>query len=311
MRSKLTFISSLLFALLLTTLTTNAAYAADLVVVMDDLGNNFGRDRQVLELPGQVTLALLPFAPHSARIALLADELGKEVILHQPMQSQRERRQDEHGNLRIDMSDAEFEDTLTQSLAAIPSIVGINNHTGSLLTEHHAPMTRVMQALQQSGLFFLDSRTTPHTVATDVAEEIGVPALSRDVFLDHNRDPESIHIQFERAIRIARKSGRAILIAHPYPESFEYLYEALYNLPSDVRLTSLSSVMPNSSLISQQQTVHKEPFQQETIQKGPIQELMAPEFSITQLIKVPLNSEHQIALVQPEDPASLHKSLGR
>jgi polysaccharide deacetylase 2 family uncharacterized protein YibQ len=291
MRSKLTFISSLMFAWLLAMLTTNPVYAADLVVVMDDLGNNFGRDRQVLELPGQVTLALLPFAPHSARMALLADEFGKEVILHQPMQSQREHRRDEHGNLRLDMSDAEFEDTLTQSLAAIPNIVGINNHTGSLLTEHHKPMTRVMQALQQSGLFFLDSRTTPNTVATDVANEMGVPALSRDVFLDNHRDPESIHIQFERAIRIARKSGHAILIAHPYPESFDYLYEALYNLPSDVQLTSLSNVMPNATL---------------RIQEEPIQERPIPE-----LIKALPNLEHQIALVQPEDPASLHKSLGR
>ena len=134
MRSKPTFISSLLFALLLAMLTTNPVYAADLVVVMDDLGNNFGRDRQVLELPGQVTLALLPFAPHSARMALLADQFGKEVILHQPMQSQRERRRDEHGNLRLDMSDAEFEDTLMQSLAAIPNIVWINNHTVSNYT---------------------------------------------------------------------------------------------------------------------------------------------------------------------------------
>lgn len=273
MRCTLNTVSSLLIALL----TATSAYAADLVIVMDDLGNNFGRDRQVLELPGQVTLALLPFAPHSARIARLADEQGKEVILHQPMQSQRERRRDENGNLRIDMSDAEFEATLTRSLAAIPQIVGINNHTGSLLTEHHAPMTRVMQALQQSGLFFLDSRTTPNTVATDVADELGVPALSRDVFLDHLRDPNEIHRQFERAVRIARKTGRAILIAHPYPESFEYLYEALYNLPSDIQLASLSSVMPAS--------------------QAPIKVLPTPE--------------RQIALVQPEDPASPHKSLGR
>lgn len=280
MRCTLNTVSSLLIALL----TATSAYASDLVIVMDDLGNNFGRDRQVLELPGQVTLALLPFAPHSARIARLADEQGKEVILHQPMQSQRDRRRDENGNLRMDMSDAEFEATLTRSLAAIPHIVGINNHTGSLLTEHHAPMTRVMQALQQSGLFFLDSRTTPNTVATDVAQELGVPALSRDVFLDHLRDPNEIHRQFERAVRIARKTGRAILIAHPYPESFEYLYEALYNLPSDVQLASLSSVMPASQLP------------------------LTPNKLAPKILPIP---ERQIALVQPEDPASLHKSLGR
>lgn len=277
MRLKHSFIFSMLFA----SLTATPLYAADLVVVMDDLGNNFARDRQVLELPGQVTLALLPFAPHSARIAALADELGKEVILHQPMQSQRKRRRDEHGNLRIDMSKAEFAATLTQSLAAIPHIVGINNHTGSLLTERHAPMTQVMQALQQSGLFFLDSRTTPNTVATDVALQVGVPTRSRDVFLDHHRNPEAIHIQFERAIRIARNRGRAILIAHPYPESFQYLYQALYNLPSDVQLTSLSNVMPN------------------------------PQIPLPEILKALPNPDHQIALAQPVDPAFPHKSLGR
>lgn len=260
--------------------------AADLVVVMDDLGNNFGRDRQVLELPGQVTLALLPFAPHSARMARLADEQGKEVILHQPMQSQRERRRNEDGNLRIDMSDTEFETTLSQSLAAIPHIVGINNHTGSLLTEHHDPMTRVMQALQQSGLFFLDSRTTPNTVAPDVAAQMGVPTLSRDVFLDHSRDPDAIHRQFQRAMRIARKTGRAIVIAHPYPETFEYLYEALYNLPSDVQLTSLSDLMPSSKPVIEPTPLPEQP-------------------------NLELNPDHQIALAPPADPESPHKSLGR
>ena len=60
--------------------------AAELVIVMDDLGHSLTRAERVLALPAPVTLALLPFAPATARIAARARETGHEVILHQPME---------------------------------------------------------------------------------------------------------------------------------------------------------------------------------------------------------------------------------
>ncbi len=217
---------------------------AKLVIVIDDIGYNFKRDRRAAELPGPVTLAVMPFAAHSLRLAKIAEAHGKDVILHQPMQRTRGQTKAAKGLLTADMSEEQFHTTLSQSLSAIPNIIGVNNHAGSLLTTQEAPMQQLMQQLSQRQLIFLDSRTTPATVAYRIARQSGVPALSRDVFLDNQRDVVAIHRQFEQALRLARRRGLAVLIAHPYPESLDYLYDALYSMPPDVVVRSLSTVVP-------------------------------------------------------------------
>ena len=77
-------------------------------------------------------------------------------------------------------------------------------------------MVALMQQLQQRGLYFLDSRTTAATVAHDIAKQWGVPTLKRDVFLDHERTPQALDREFKRALKIARRQGYAVLIAHPH-----------------------------------------------------------------------------------------------
>ena len=104
-----------------------------------------------------------------------------------------------------------------------------------------------MTLLNRRGLFFLDSRTTAQTVALDVAHEQGVPALKRDVFLDHDRSPEAVHRSFERAIAIARSKGQAVLIGHPYQVSLDYLEKRLAELPADIRLVSAQKLASRRS----------------------------------------------------------------
>ncbi len=56
-----------------------------MVLVIDDLGPNLSQGQAVIELPGPLTYAVLPFTPHAERLAVLAAEHGKEIILHAPM----------------------------------------------------------------------------------------------------------------------------------------------------------------------------------------------------------------------------------
>ena len=63
-------------------------------------------------------------------------------------------------------------------------------------------------------MFFLDSRTTPRTVAYSVAKSFGIKSESRDVFLDNKADIGYIKGQIDTAIRIAKKHGEATAIGH-------------------------------------------------------------------------------------------------
>ena len=231
-----------LLSLFFLCLSASGAQGAAIVLVVDDLGYHRDRGAQIVALPGPVTLALLPHAPHSAYLAHLATDHGKDVILHQPMQPT-SNRLSPAGALTAHMTPSDFSATLRGNLAALPHIKGVNNHTGSLLTQQEDSMDQLMLELKREGLFFLDSRTTPHTVAATAAQRWDVPVLSRDVFLDNSRDPTAIDAQFRRALGIARKDGLAVIIAHPYPESIAYLNGALAALPADIELQSLSVAM--------------------------------------------------------------------
>jgi hypothetical protein len=217
--------------------------ASDLVVVMDDLGYSLDRAERVLAMPAPVTLALLPFAPATAHIAARALETGHEVILHQPMEALVLSRAGlALGTLTTDMSPESFDAQLESALGAVPGIIGVNNHTGSRLTQDIPSMQRLMHYLAARDLMFLDSRTTAATVAYTMAREAEIPALERDVFLDHVPRLSAIEVEFQRALAIARSQGHAVIIAHPHDVSLAFLARILRRLPEGFSMISLKDL---------------------------------------------------------------------
>jgi hypothetical protein len=218
--------------------------AGSLAIVMDDVGYNVDRAQRVIDLPGPVTLGMLPFAPATLEIALRAQIAGRELILHQPMEPiPTPHARWAQGTLTLNMAPDQFNALTDAAVRAIPGIVGANNHTGSRLTQHREPMQRFMGHLARRDLFFLDSRTTASTVAFDVATESRVPALRRDVFLDHVQKEQAMAEAFDRALAIASRQGHAIVIAHPHEASIRFLENRLRNLPMGVRLVRLTELI--------------------------------------------------------------------
>jgi polysaccharide deacetylase 2 family uncharacterized protein YibQ len=149
----------------------------------------------------------------------------------------------EPGTLELSMSADSFAKLFTESLSQLPHATGVNNHTGSLLTAHRLPMEWLMANIAQRGLYFLDSRTTPFTVAETTARELAVPTIRRDVFLDHVRSRQHLEDAFTRSLQIARSKGHAVVIAHPHKMTLAFLEEKLSSLPSDIQLASLRELV--------------------------------------------------------------------
>ncbi|MEZ5552866.1 MAG: divergent polysaccharide deacetylase family protein [Pseudomonadales bacterium] len=246
------FLSLALYCALLATPASRAddslpashSKTAYLVIVMDDLGYNLQRAEQILDLPHPITFGVLPHAPHSAQISARAAGHGREVILHQPMEPEIfSHARVERGTLETGMTAEKFDSQLSAALAQVPEAVGVNNHTGSRLTAHQASMDLLMPLIRTRGLFFLDSRTTPNTVAENTARAWHVPTLRRDVFLDHVLTPEALTEEFARALAVARRQGHAVVIAHPHPLTLNFLEQHLQALPSGIALTSLQALV--------------------------------------------------------------------
>jgi len=209
-------------------------------IIIDDIGYRLEEGREMINLSANLTYAILPNAPKARLLATLAHEHGKEVMLHMPMQSTLGRAAEE-GVLAIDMEEQAVKKALLQAFKKVPYAIGMNNHQGSLLTRHPGHMTWVMKAMREESYFFVDSRTAKQSVAAKIAIEQGVAVVSRDVFLDHVIEVESIKQQFNTLIKQARKKGYAVGIGHPHPETLRVLQEILPTLASrGVRLEPIS-----------------------------------------------------------------------
>ena len=255
--------SLILFLLFLCTLSVKAEQTAlindhqlldrqpAIGLIIDDLGYTYERDRKAIALPGPVGYAFLPHTPYAIELANLAHSLGKEVLLHQPMQAMDDNNEPYLGlgALTLDMGKDEFIFTLQNNINSIPHVIGVNNHMGSLLTQHPGHMSWLMEVISENeDLFFVDSFTANSSVVQKIANENWVLNIRRDVFLDHHRDPAHIKRQFDYLLQTARQNGIALGIAHPYPETLKVLEQQLPRLrEKGYRLLPISQLLNTHS----------------------------------------------------------------
>jgi len=236
-----------LWPLLLTLLTSGAA--ADqrpvLSLVIDDLGYSLKQGMAAIDLDGDHTYAILPGTAYSRGLARHAHDKNKEVILHLPMQSISSRAAHEPSALNETMDEDQLTANVHSLLAEIPFIRGVNNHMGSHLTEFDFFMRPVMDSIRgyNPQLYFLDSRTSAHSVAHAQALDAGLSSISRDIFLDNETNPESIRLQYNIWLTQARERGSAIAIGHPYPSTLKVLRERLSAAMPDFRFLRISKLI--------------------------------------------------------------------
>lgn len=204
---------------------------ARIAIIIDDLGYELAAGRRTVSLPGPVACAVLPLTPRGVDLARAAHAAGKEVLLHLPLQSDINGELPEPGAILLDMTREEFARSFAASFESVPFAIGVNGHRGSLLTRHPGHMGWLMEEITVRGdLLFVDSYTTHRSVALRLARENGIQSVRRDVFLDNDRNSDSIAGEFDRLKRLAKLRGLAIGIGHPYPETLGFLEQALPRL---------------------------------------------------------------------------------
>lgn len=232
-------------AALLLVAQSSANVVPRISIIIDDLGYRLQDGRRAIELPGPLAYAILPETPGSRRLAEFANERGKEVLLHLPLEAIGHNGPPEPGGIVLDMSRAGLRDAFASAMDSVPFVIGVSSHRGSLLTRHPGHMGWLMEEIaRREGLFFIDSYTTHQSIALRIAREAGITATRRDVFLDHDRSPEALEREFERLKRLARERGKAIGIGHPYPETLQMLERALQDLEKEgIELVPISQLI--------------------------------------------------------------------
>ncbi len=197
-----------------------------IAVVIDDMGLDRARSERTAALPAPLTLAFLAYGRDLDRQTGAARAAGHELLVHVPMEPGPGADPGPNA-LLTSLTPAEFDRRIDWNLSQFSRFVGINNHMGSKATSDPTAMAAVMSKLHDRGLLFLDSRTSGATVAYAEAEKHGIPALRRDVFLDHDPSPIAVRAALDQVEAVARRQGHAIAIGHPRDATIEALEEWL------------------------------------------------------------------------------------
>ena len=132
---------------------------------------------RLLEIPVDISLAVLPDLSYSRYAAEQAYGKGWDVLLHLPMEPKYA-----SGYTGVDAGEnalltglpkEQIMDRLETNLASVPYIKGVNNHMGSKFTESGELMNLVLKKVKKRGLFFIDSKTSPRSKGYEEAKKLG------------------------------------------------------------------------------------------------------------------------------------------
>lgn len=219
---------------------------ANCSIVIDDVGNSIELLAYAMKvLPKSTTFAILPFQKYSRESAELLTKEGFHIILHSPMEAE------ENGFynnipylIKSSMTKREVEIALEKQLESVPFAEGMNNHTGSKATKNQDLMRNVMRIMKSHGLYFLDSRTTPFSVAHKVAIEEKVPSIERKVFLDDDNSENDIILKVDEFVLLALKEEQAVAIGHLRINTIKVLEKRInYWQNRGVNFISLSDII--------------------------------------------------------------------
>jgi len=199
-----------------------------LVFVFDDAGHNMTQLKPFLSMPFPITVAILPKLPHSKEAAIALKNAGVCSILHQPMQAVNLSVDPGPGAIKPEMYSYEIEALVKENLAEIYSVVGMNNHEGSLITASQSDIGTVLDVCKERNLIFLDSRTNAESKVRQAALERGMTILERDIFLDNIQDRAEIIAMVNKGLEIADKKGYAIMIGHVWCKDLASILTELY-----------------------------------------------------------------------------------
>jgi polysaccharide deacetylase 2 family uncharacterized protein YibQ len=101
-----------------------------------------------------------------------------------------------------------------------------------------------MKTLAGHRLYFIDSRTTPATMALDEARRQRIPAFYRAVFLDNTESVAYTLGQLQEFRRAVEQEGVALAIGHPHATTIAALAKFLPELErADIQLVAPSQIV--------------------------------------------------------------------
>jgi polysaccharide deacetylase 2 family uncharacterized protein YibQ len=228
---------------------------AKIAIIIDDVGY-FGNGFPLyLQINRPMTFSVLPLYESSGKISSVVDKHGFEVMLHLPLDSGNTPYYEYEYLIRPGQTKEEVSHNFRKSLEKFPVgiIAGVNNHEGSASTEDQELMDFLMQEMAaHPQLYFVDSITSPRSVAAKTAEKYKIPVNKRHFdFLDNVKSKAQIKAKIQELIEFSlRRSQPTIAILHEKKVSAQAVIEMLTEFElHEIEIISPSEIINNKEAL--------------------------------------------------------------
>ena len=223
-----------------------AENGATIVIVIDDAGRSVENTKKYTTLPFPITIAVLPKLPQTRACAEAIRAAGKELILHQPMQSMNLNLDPGPGKITADMNSYQIASIVKENLLELgPGVRGMNNHEGSLITSNEIKIGAVLEVCAEKGIYFFDSRTTADTKAPQAALERDMKIFEKaGPYLDNDIDRAKMLERIMETLAYANRHGKALVIGH-VDKSVKILPDLLSEMYPEMRAAGYRFATPS------------------------------------------------------------------
>ena len=219
----------------------------EIAIIFDDLGESLKEVTELYSLNIPLTASVIPGLKLSSQSAAMATRCGFSVFIHLPMEPEGAAafRTKKYTFISPSQTPREVKSLLRYYLNSLPQAIGVNNHMGSAATADRPLMEIVISAIKQRNLIFVDSRTSPNSVAYSMAKSQGLVAGINDGFIDAADDVKLISERLDSLARKAVEQGKIIIIAHPRKRTLAVLKIKLPSLKARVRFVTIKDYFSN------------------------------------------------------------------
>lgn len=213
---------------------------AEIALIFESLGSSRQDFHRIYDLKLPLTVSVIPGLRFSQNVAHIAARAGFSVLINLPLEP---KEKEEHPSLKFDyigsyLAKNQINRLLNNNLNSLRIAIGVSTYQGSQATQEREFLNHILDRIKQRNLIFIDSRTTPDSIAYEVAEEKNIKTAYSHAFLSPEAGPKKLKEKIETLI--ADNPGqKIILIARPEKNTFEFFENNLSWLRQKARFITI------------------------------------------------------------------------
>lgn len=192
-------------------------------LVISGLGLTAAQTQAAIDqLPPEITLGFSPYSGDLEDWIAKARAAGHEVLIELPMEPLNYPADDPGPQaLLASLSPAENLKRLDWVLARSNQMIGLVANMGSRFQANARLIRPILTRLAEKGYLYVDNRSGPTSVISEVAASVDLPWTYNTRFIDAEATRVSIDGRLQQLERTAREKGFALGLAQGYPVTIE------------------------------------------------------------------------------------------